>query len=245
MEIIGIKTRIINPPQDDLYGAMDESVQDVQEGDVFLVSSKVMAIHQGRCVLATDVDKDELVIQEAERIFSYYNSAFGKRFRLTLKKNTLIGAGGVDESNGDGYYILWPTKIMELCREIREYLCKRFGVKDIAVIAVDSHSLPLRYGAMGISIGFYGMKPLKPYEGTKDLFGKKFTVERSNLVDMLASAGTLVMGEGTEQMPLAIIRGAKQIEFVDEDTSKELFIPLEEDMYWPMLQILEKNTEKK
>ena len=234
----------MEPPQDDLYEVMGESVQDVQEGDVFLISSRVMAIQQGRCVLATSVDKDELVVQEAERIFSYYNSAFGKRFRLTLKKNTLIGAGGVDESNGNGYYILWPEEIMELCREVRVYLCNRFGIKNIAVIAIDSHSLPLRYGAMGISIGYYGMKPLKPYEGTEDLFGKKFTVERSNLVDMLASAGTLIMGEGTEQMPLAIIRGAKQIEFVDEDTSKELFIPLEEDMYWPMLSILKDRKDK-
>jgi len=240
MRVTGVKTRIMKPPKDNLFAVMEESLTDVRDRDVVLVSSKVMAIHQGRCVLTSDASKDELVERESERMFSYYNSAFGKRFRLTLKGHTLVSAGGIDESNGDGYFILWPENITQLCREIRSWLRERFGVKDVAVISVDSHSLPLRFGAMGISIGYYGMQPLKHYEGKDDIFGRTFEVERSNMVDMLAGAGTLVMGEGSECTPLAIVRGAPGVKYVDCDTSNELYIPLEEDMYWPMLQVLQK-----
>lgn len=236
-----MKTRVMRPPKDDLFAVFDEFVEDVCEGDVVVVSSKVMAIHQGRCVRADEADKDALVEEESERMFSYYNSAFGRRFRLTLKEHTLVSAGGVDESNGDGFFILWPEDSFAMCREIREYLRKRFGVSHLAVVAADSHSLPLRYGAMGVSIGFWGMRPLKKYQGKKDLFGREFIIERANLVDSLASAATLVMGEGAECMPIAIVRDAEGIVFADEDMREELLIPIEEDMYWPMLRVLKKS----
>lgn len=236
-----MKTRVMRPPKDDLFAVFDEFVEDVCEGDVVVVSSKVMAIHQGRCVRADEADKDALVEEESERMFSYYNSAFGRRFRLTLKEHTLVSAGGVDESNGDGFFILWPEDSFAMCREIREYLRKRFGVSHLAVVAADSHSLPLRYGAMGVSIGFWGMRPLKKYQGKKDLFGREFIIERANLVDSLASAATLVMGEGAECMPVAIVRDAEGIVFADEDMREELLIPIEEDMYWPMLRVLKKS----
>jgi len=241
MEVLGVKTRVMRPPKDDLFAVFDEFVEDVCEGDVVVVSSKVMAIHQGRCVRADEADKDALVEEESERMFSYYNSAFGRRFRLTLKEHTLVSAGGVDESNGDGFFILWPEDSFAMCREIREYLRKRFGVSHLAVVAADSHSLPLRYGAMGVSIGFWGMRPLKKYQGKKDLFGREFIIERANLVDSLASAATLVMGEGAECMPVAIVRDAEGIVFADEDMREELLIPIEEDMYWPMLRVLKKS----
>lgn len=242
MEIFPIQTRIMRPPKDDLYAVLDESLSEVREGDVLLVSSKIMAIHQGRCIHTNEANRDDLIDREAEKAYQYYNTAVGRKFRLTLKGNTLISAGGIDESNGDGHYVLWPENVFGFCKEIREYVCKKFGIKNLAVIAVDSHSLPLRYGAMGVSIGFYGMRPLRHYKGKEDLFGREFEVERSNLVDELAAAGTLVMGEGSECKPLAIVRGLSALEFVDRDTSKELLVPIEEDVYWPFLKVLDDNN---
>ncbi|NCU41743.1 MAG: hypothetical protein EOM19_03390 [Candidatus Moranbacteria bacterium] len=237
MEVIGIQTRIMRPPKDDIYTLFDESVVDVREKDVILISSKIMAIHQGRCISVSEIAKEDLVKREAEKMFSYYNESCGRNFRLTLKGNTLVGSAGIDESNGNGYYILWPENSIEFCKEIRAYFVKRFALKNLAVICVDSHCIPLRYGAVGISIGYYGMHPLKKYAGTKDLFERAFVFETSNKVDMLAGAGTLVMGEGKERCPLVIIRGGGSIEFVDEDTSKELFVPLKEDIHRPMFEI--------
>lgn len=237
MEVIGIQMRIMQPPKDDIYTLFDESVVEVREKDVLAISSKIMAIHQGRCVSVSEADKEELVKQEAEKMFFYYNEACRRNFRLTLKGNTLVSSAGIDESNGNGYYILWPENIVEFCKEIRAYFVKRFALRNLAIICVDSHSIPLRYGAVGISIGYYGMYPLKKYVGTKDLFERSFVCETSNKVDMLAGAGTLVMGEGKEQCPLAIIRGGGDIEFVDKDTSKEFFVPLEEDIHKPLFEI--------
>ncbi len=237
MEVIGIQTRIMQPPKDDIYALFDESVEEMREKDVLIVSSKIMAIHQGRCISVSEIDKEDLVNQEAEKIFSYYNEACGRNFRLTLKGNTLVSSAGIDESNGNEYYILWPENPVKLCKEIRAYFVQRFSLKNFAVICVDSHSVPLRYGAVGISIGYYGMHPLKKYAGTRDLFDRAFVCETSNKVDMLAGAGTLVMGEGKEQCPLSIIRGGGDIEFVNKDTSKELFVPLEEDIHKPLFEI--------
>jgi F420-0:gamma-glutamyl ligase len=245
MEVLGIQTRALYPPKDDLFSVFDEYLNDVRDGDIVVVSSKVMAIHQGRCLRADKTDKDVLVEKEAERIFSYYNSAVDRRFRLTIKGHTLVSAGGVDESNGNGYFVLWPDDIFGMCREIRQYYRKRFGVRDIAVIAVDSHSAPLRYGAVGIAIGFWGMHPLRNYIGEEDIFGRKFVVERANLVDSLAASAVLVMGEGAEQTPIAIIRDAKNIRFTNSDTRDELLIPFEEDVYAPMLKVLKKTADDK
>ena len=240
MEVIGIKTRVLDPPKDSLFEVLEESLKDIQEKDSVLISSKIMAIHQGRCIAREKASIQQLIHQESDRILSYHNTALGRSFGITLKNNTLVSAGGVDQSNGNGYFILWPENIIEFCKEIRSYICNRFSVNEIAVIAVDSHSLPLRYGAVGVSIGYYGMRPLKNYQGKEDLFGRDFRVERSNLIDMLASAGTLVMGEGREQTPIALIRDVGDIEFVDYDTSDEFYVPIEQDMFWPLLKILKK-----
>jgi F420-0:gamma-glutamyl ligase len=245
MEVIGVRTRILNPPKDDFYEVLRESLRDVRDGDIVLVSSKVLAIHQGRCISVKDTSLDDLVEKESEGVISYYNEVLKKHFRITLKQSTLISSAGIDQSNGNGYYILWPEHSTEFCKEIRAYLCERFSLSRLAVICVDSHSLPLRYGAVGIAIGYYGMKPLKHYKGKKDLFQRKFKVERSNLIDMLASSGTLVMGEGREQMPIAIVRNMEGIEFIDYDSREEFFVEPENDMYWPMLKVFKKGENEK
>ena len=246
MEFIKIHTRAMLPPKDDIYKVIDESVKDIKDGDVLLITSKVLGIHQGRCVKIGDADKDKLVIEEADKVVTSHLKIGSKNITnvpkgymiLTLKDNTLIPASGIDESNANGYYILWPREVNKQAKEICEYLRKKFSVKKLAVVVTDSHTIPLRRGVMGISIGFYGLNPLKDYRGKPDIFGRELKFTTSNIVDTLAAMSVLLMGEANEQTPMLIVRGADFVEFTDKE-NPDFLISIEEDLYAPLLKVFE------
>ncbi len=237
MKVIPIKTRAIVPPRDNLYSVIDSFCPRLKEKDIFVVTSKVLAIHQGRCLPLSQVDsKDELIKQEAD-LYLKREASPGGHVMLAIKKHTLAPSAGIDESNAKDYYILWPENPDRAAREICSYLKKKFSLSKLAVIVTDSHCVPLRYGTVGISIGFYGLKPLEDYRGKKDIFGRKMKISRANIVDGLAAAAVLVMGEGKEKQPLALIRGAEFVGFTRQDTSQDLLIPIKEDIFYPLLKV--------
>ena len=236
MEIIPIKTRVMNPPKDDLYDVIDNFCPTLKEGDVFLVTSKILSIHQGRCVLVSSVEnKDDLIKKEAE-IFIPREECPGEYAILTLKESTLIPSAGVDESNANGYYVLWPENSEKEAEKICEYLKKKFSLEKLAVIITDSHILPMRRGVLVISIGAYGLELLKDYREEKDIFGRTIEMTQVNIVDALATMGVLLMGEGAEQKPMAIIRGVDLVKFTDQENYKDLLIPVKEDIFYPLLK---------
>lgn len=238
MHISPIKTRVLKPPQDNLYEVLDSALPKLAEGDIVVVTSKVVSIHQGRCVLASGVAKEDLVKSEAEKYLP--PSCNTASVAITIKLNTLIPNAGIDESNADGYYILWPNNPTVFAREICQYLKKRHHLKNLGVIISDSHTIPMRWGVIGISIAFSGFKPLYDYRGVPDIFGRKLKMTTVNIPDALAAAAVLVMGEGNEQTPLAIIKDAPGIVFCDENLAADLIIPDGDDIYAPLLKVFEK-----
>lgn len=245
MEIIPIKTRIIKPPKDNIYEVIDEFCLPLQEKDVFLLTSKVLAIHQGLCIPINSIkNKDDLIKKEAD-VFIPREECPGEYVILTIKNSTLIPSAGIDESNANGYYILWPKESAKEAKKICKYLKKKFSLKKLAVIITDSYTMPMRYGVMGISIGFYGLNPLKDYRGEKDIFGRIIKMAQSNIVDALAVMGVLSMGEGNEQKPMAIIRKADFVEFTDKETYKKSLIPTKEDIYYPLLKNFHEREKRK
>lgn len=236
MQLISLKTRIMNPPKDDLFGVLDGVDFDFHEKDVFVVTSKVVSIHQGRTVLNDgSVTKDELIEREAEAILAHRKVAGGQVI-VTRKNHTIISSAGIDESNANGYFVLWPEHIQDFAKELQQYLKSRFHVKQCGVVITDSHSTPLRYGAIGVGIGFYGFIPIKDYRGHEDIFGRKFQVQRANVVDGIAAAAVLAMGEGAETTPAAIVRGLEGVDFVEGDFYDHWFVPENEDVYYPMFR---------
>ena len=121
MHYIGIKTRVLQPPKDDLLSALDQSVLALKEGDVVLVSSKVVAIGEGRCVLEAEFDKEAYVRERADMIIDrpYWSTP------LTLVNHVFVSSAGVDKSNGDGHYILLPLDPFASARRIHEYFKKK------------------------------------------------------------------------------------------------------------------------
>ncbi|MDB5265104.1 MAG: hypothetical protein JWN64_675, partial [Parcubacteria group bacterium] len=111
--------------------------------------------------------------------------------------------------------------------------------KKLGVIITDSGLTPLRAGITGIALGYAGMKGLKDYRKEKDLFGRPFRFETVSVVDSLAAAAVLTMGEGNESIPLAVVSDAP-VEFTDRMNRKERLIPIKEDIYLPFLGKLPK-----
>lgn len=237
MKIASIKTHKITKKDKDIFKILDNYIKDLKENSVVAVTSKVVAICEGRVVRLGDADKDTLIRQEAQ----YYLPKDNRfHIRFTIKNDTLIASAGVDESNGNGYYVLWPANPQKSANEIREYLKRKFSLKYIGVIITDSKTTPMRWGVTGIAIAHSGFLAVKNYIGKEDVFGRKFQYEKLSVRDCLASAAVLAMGEGAEQTPLAVIQDSPNIAFQDRNpTQKELEeikITLDTDLYGPFLK---------
>lgn len=238
MKVQAIKTRKFLPPQDNLEDLFD-AVKDLKENSVVAITSKVVSIGEGRCVEINKIEKDELAVQEAD-LYLPRKLSPGGMILTTIKNNMLVASSGVDESNGNNFYILWPENPKLSAKKIWEYLKKKYKVKNIGIIITDSRLVPLRRGVVGIAIAYFGFNPLKDYRNTKDLFGREFRMETSNLPDSLASAAVLEMGEGSESKPIVIISEIPDIEFIQTEykgkTLDDSFeIPLKMDMFSPFL----------
>ncbi len=237
MKISPLKTHKITAEDTDLFLILDKYLPKLKEGSVVAITSKIVAICEGRVVDPKSIDKDELVKQEAEvylpRSMSKYN------FLLTLKHNMIIASSGIDESNANGLYVLWPKDPQGTANAVREYLQKKFKIKNVGIIITDSRTSPLRWGVTGIALAHSGFSALNNYIGKKDIFKKPLKVTMANIADGLAGASVLSMGEGAEQTPMAVIENLPFVEFQGRNPTakelKQLRIELKDDIYAPML----------
>ena len=78
---------------------------------------------------------------------------------------------------------------------------------EVAVIITDSQGRPFRRGLIGVALGSSGISPILDKKGSKDLFGYQMKHTEIALVDELASAALLIMGETDEGIPVVVIRG--------------------------------------
>ncbi len=243
MKIVSIKTKLFNPPQDDLYGEILNNIKKIPEKSILVIASKVLSIHQGRCIPKSKVkDKDALIKKEADKYLPRNKVPKGYAV-LTYKNKLLIPSAGIDESNIGDYYLLWPKNVEKSVWEIYKFIKKNYRTKNFGIIITDSHTVPLRRGVMGIALAYAGFKPLNDYRGTKDLFGRKFKVSTTNVVDSLAVSAVLEMGEGTERKPLALITDIPYVQFSStpykpQDKRMKLEIPWQEDLYGPLLNAI-------
>lgn len=245
IELLPIKTRLVHPPKDEIWDIIDKL--EVKDGDIVFITSKIIAIHQGRTIKNTKISKTDLINKEADRILSYpYHSTAGDYdIHLTVAHGVLIPAAGIDESNAEDHFIMWPEKIDEFCQSVRERLMKKSKLKKLGVVATDSHTTPLRWGVTGITIGLAGIEPLRDIRGDKDLFGRELHVTKVDLIDPLAAMAVKVMGESTEGTPIVIMRGEMDIPFSDQGSMRTFKIEPEEDLYWPLLKTMPKSKRAK
>jgi len=114
---------------------LDEYVTTLSENSVVLVTSKIVSICEGRYVKVSETNKDDLIILESEqylpRTKNKYNVA------LTIAKGILGASAGIDESNANHYYVLWPDDRQRSANAIRTYLKKKFDLKNVGVVITE------------------------------------------------------------------------------------------------------------
>jgi len=236
MNIRAVKTVRITTGQTSLIEALERALDMLREGDVLAVSSKIVALCEGRARPASQ-NKKSLIREEAEW---YLPGQPPLSLWFTITQRTLIPTAGIDESNGGGDYVLWPRDAQASANRLRAYLADRFRLRKVGVIITDSTSQPLRRGTTGIALAHSGFKALKDYRGQPDLFGKPLGSSQASLAGGLAAAAVLAMGEGAEQTPLCVISDLPFIEFQNRDPSpeelSELYPDMEEDIFAPFLR---------
>jgi len=237
MQITSIKTHKITVEDTDILKIIDQYITELPENSILAVTSKIVAICEGGVVPIESVDKEKLVISEADKYLPKETNTFG--LIVTIKDGILAVNAGIDESNIEGYYVLWPKNAQTTANSIRHHLQQKFGLKNVGVVITDSKTTPLRWGVTGISIAQSGFVALNNLIGTPDIFGRLMKMTTVNVVDGIAVSAALVMGEGSEQTPIAIVTDIPFVQFQEHNPTEEelklLDIEPETDVYGVLL----------
>jgi coenzyme F420-0:L-glutamate ligase len=220
-----------------LFELIDRYLDQIEENSIIAITSKVVAICEGRVVPTDTADKERLAIKEADLYLPASESKYHHHF--TIVHNTILGMAGIDESNGADHYVFLPKDPQASANQIRRYLRQKHSLKNLGVIITDSMSIPLRLGAVGTCLGYSGFKAVKDYRGQLDLFGRPLKISQANIASGLAATAVLAMGEGDEQTPIVVIKEIPVIEFNDQDPSpqelKNVNLSLKDDLFAPFL----------
>lgn len=239
-------TMVVKPVKTSVFNAGD-SLEDfivrfipaVSEGNIIVVTSKIVAVSQRRIVPGGAAQKASWIKKESEKYLKT------KWCYLTLKDGQWCANAGIDESNSQGGgLILLPKNPYRDAMALRKKLQKFYRVKKLGVIITDSRIFPLRQGVTGVAIGYAGFQGIRNYIGSKDLFGRRIKMTKTNVADSLATAAVLEMGEGDEQIPLAVITGIAQIVFTERVRKKELQMDPKNDLYRPLFRRNTTNSAK-
>jgi coenzyme F420-0:L-glutamate ligase/coenzyme F420-1:gamma-L-glutamate ligase len=194
------------------------------EGDIVVYAQKVISKAEGRMVdlatvlpgraaleLAPMVAKDprlvELVLRESKRVVRAAKNVLIVEHRLGF----IMANAGIDQSNvadpaAGEYALLLPQDPDASAARLRETLHELTGFRPAVVIA-DSFGRPWRVGTVGVAIGCAGLAATLDLRGEADLFGRRLRVTVVGHADEIASAASLLMGQGSEGRPLVLLRG--------------------------------------
>jgi len=170
----------------------------------------------------------EVILQEAKDIVR-----IGQNSIITETKSGIISANaGIDRSNilGERNVAPLPKNPDKSAQNIRETIKQLTGAT-VAVIVSDTHGRPFRMGEINVAIGVAGIKPIRDRRGEKDLFGYVLRIKQTAIADELASAAELVIGQASEGIPAALIRGYTSYQAAENVSATELTRPRERDLF--------------
>ncbi len=216
----------------------------LKDGDVLVISSKFVAVSEGRVVklgsvrpgarareLASKHGMDprlcELVLRESDEIMGGIPG-----FILTAKDGLLTPNAGIDKSNvKHGTVVLYPRRPEASAWRIREALRFSRGVS-VGVVICDSRLSPTRRGTAGVAVASSGIEAIVDMRGRQDLFGNVLKVTAQGVADDLSSAAEILMGESDEATPIVVVRGLKKGLLKNMEYSGRRFaIPADECVY--------------
>ena len=201
---------------------------ELADGDVVVVTQKVVSKAEGRIVAvdATDADaKRALAESEAVRVLRRR----GDLVVTETRHGFVCASSGVDLSNvEEGYAVLLPVDPDRSARRIRDEL-RGLGV-EVGVIVSDTFGRAWRRGLTDVAIGCAGIAAVVDLKGQRDALGRELVATEVCVVDELASAAELVMGKASG-VPVAIVRGADPSWFRESSVAAEIVRPYGEDLF--------------
>ncbi|MGW5737681.1 MULTISPECIES: coenzyme F420-0:L-glutamate ligase [Streptomyces] len=209
---------------DDLAKLIAAAEPGLADGDVLLVTSKIVSKAEGRIVRADD--REAAIDAETVRVVA-------RRGTLRIVENRqglVMAAAGVDASNtAAGTVLLLPEDPDASARAVRDGLRDALGV-DVGVVVTDTFGRPWRDGVTDVAIGAAGVRVLDDLRGGADAYGNPLTATVVATADELAAAGDLVKGK-TGGLPVAVIRGLAHVVGGTGEGARALVRPSRDDMF--------------
>jgi coenzyme F420-0:L-glutamate ligase/coenzyme F420-1:gamma-L-glutamate ligase len=239
---------------DDIPALVTRALADAKislcDGDVLVVTSKVLSRAEGRFVelprvepsaraieLGRQVQKDpravELILRESTAVSRQAPGVLVVRHRLGF----VVANAGIDMSNavppnappGSGpWALLLPEAPDASAAAIRVRVEEQSAVR-VGVVITDSFGRPFRVGTVGAAIGVSGLPPLWDKRGELDLHGRALEITVTALADQVAALADLVAGQAAERRPLVLVRGLRFDS--SEEGAGSLLRRAEEDLY--------------
>ncbi len=232
---------------DDIGGLIVASLrkrgEEVREGDLAVIAQKIVSKAEGRLIslstvrpsafalgMAREMGKDprhvEVILRESKRIIRMR----GGHLITETRHGFICANAAVDASNvgrqRDMVTMLPPNpdaSADKIWRRIRQ-----LTGRDVPVIITDTFGRPWRLGHVNFAIGISGLKPIRDYRGTRDMYRRTLQVTEMAVADELASAGELVMNKA-DGVPVALVRGYRYPR--GRGSTKELLRPEELDLF--------------
>jgi coenzyme F420-0:L-glutamate ligase/coenzyme F420-1:gamma-L-glutamate ligase len=211
----------------------------LQDGDVLCIASTIVAKSEGRfrnledytpspraMEIASTLAKDPRFVQAV--LDESMDVLLDRPFLLVVTRFGHIGVNaGIDQSNvGHDRILLLPEDPSASAAELRD----RLG-KDCAVIITDTCGRPFRCGVTGVAVGWAGLAALKDWRGKRDMHGKVLEITLEAIVDEIAAAANLLMGEAGDGTPAVVFRGLKY-----PRAGGSVFMPKDKDVIRPRLK---------
>jgi coenzyme F420-0:L-glutamate ligase/coenzyme F420-1:gamma-L-glutamate ligase len=248
--VYGVEGIPLVKPGDDLSKIIIESCSrndvKIEDGDIVVISQKILSKAEGRVIDLKNVSPSrkakliagrtgknarlvELVLKETKKWLR-----ISREILLVEDKRGLVCINaGIDKSNVEGVdnYALLPADPDLSAEVIQKEIFESTG-KRVAVVVCDTYSRPFRRGQVNFAIGIAGIEPFKDYRGKRDMFGQILKVKNVAVVDEIAGAAELLMGQASEAIPVVVIRGLKMSGLQKRgQKTRELLISRREDLF--------------
>ncbi len=193
----------------------------INDGDVLVIASKIFTKAEGKLV-----SLKEIIPSDRAKEISAISGKDPRIVELMLKESTILEvkpgvvvtrhrlgfectSAGIDRANtgnpSDELVSLLPNDPDQSARKVSDTIFQEMG-KRVGVVINDSFGINGRYGSIGLAIGLANMPGLIEQSGRKDLYGKSRNVKIS-FVDEIAAAGSLLMGQADDALPVVLIHG--------------------------------------
>ncbi len=216
-------------PGDDLGALLARAAPDLRDGDIVVVTSKIVSKAEGRVVRG--VDRDEAIDAETVRVVSEWTTPRGRTRISQTAHGFVLAAAGVDASNVEtGTVVLLPEDPDDSARRLRASLRDRLGVS-VGVVITDTAGRPWRDGLVDFAVGAAGVTARDDLRGHTDGYGNELGVTVVAVADELAAATELVRTK-LSGVPVAVVRGLAHVVTDDDGPGAAVLVrPADEDRF--------------